>query len=346
MAKVSVKELTEFGVRLLVKKGVPREKALYLADIAATTEACGISTHGAVMFGYYDAMVGARIDPVADPAVVVDKGAVAVIDVGRSFTQLAMRLAVGLAREKAHRHGVAMVAARNGSWLGALGVYVLPLAREGFFAQLWVQSCACKDSAPYGGIDARFSTNPVALAFPAPDGPVIADFSTAAMSMGRVRRLTLRGQRAPEPVFFDKAGRLTDDPGAMTGGGAMLLAGGLREGYKGYALALWCEALTAMAGGNCNNPTLEQRQCFNLMVIDPGAFGALEHYRAEMERFVRHVRSSRVQDGVDAIRLPGERMLRRLAESERDGVPLEPEVLDALNEVARRNGLPALRLLG
>ena len=345
MPRTSISDLADFGARLLVAKGVAADKARLIAESAAMTEAAGIATHGAVIFGYWDKMVGGSIDPAAAPRIVREKSATALIDGERVFGQLAMRLASEVASRKAREHGAAVVAVRNTSWIAGLGVYLVPLVRSGFLAQLWVQSCACKDAAPYGGVDARLSTNPVALAFPTPCGPVIADFSTSCMSMGRARRLADAGGSTPLPAFFDKHGRPSRDPKDLFDGGAMMPAGGDFEGYKGTALSVWIEALTAMAGGHTNNPKLEQRQTCTLVVIDPEAFEGGDHYRREMEQFVAHVKSSRVREGFDGIRLPGERMLHRLSQSEREGVELSPSLVATLNEIAARNGIQPLRLM-
>jgi len=340
-------ELTDFGAGLLVKKGVAAADARYIAELAVRTEARGVATHGAVIFTNFDEQVGKTIDPAAKPRLVRESGAAALIDGGRCFSQLAMRLAQELAVRKAREHGVAMVAVRNSSWLAGLGTYLLPLAEQGFLAQLWAQSSACRDCAPPGGIDGRFSTNPVALAFPAPEGPVVADFSTAAMSFGRARRLAAAGRKAPAPVFVDPEGRLTDDPKvAVDREGTMLFMGGETEGYKGYAFSLWAEALTAVAGGSCNNPKVEGRQSFNLLVIDPEAFGGSDYYRKELERFVAHVRSSRLRPGAEAIRLPGERARRSEAEAARRGVELDPGLFEKLNAIAAKHGLKPLKPVG
>jgi L-lactate dehydrogenase len=231
--------------------------------------------------------------------------------------------------------------------VAGLGSYLLPLAEQGFFAQLWAQSSACKDCAPVGGIDGKFSTNPVGLAFPAPEGPVVADFSTAVMSFGKARRLAAQGRKTPAPVFVDPQGRLSDDPEVATSrDGTMLFMGGEGEGYKGYAFSLWCEALAAMAGGSANNPNAEGRQNFNLTVIDPEAFAGSDYYLKEMRRFIAHVKSSRLRPGVKAIRLPGDRARQQAAESAKRGVELAPELFDKLNAIAAKHGLAPLALKG
>ena len=162
MATFTRDQLVAFGVRLLKAKGVPEANARYIADIVALTEAFGAKTHGVTFLTYADSMIPGELDAKAEPLVVNEKGASALLDGNNGFSQLAMRLGVSLALKKARQNGIAMIAVRNAFWLGALGPYLIEPARQGFFAQMTAQTSTCKDCAPFGGIDARFSTNPVA----------------------------------------------------------------------------------------------------------------------------------------------------------------------------------------
>ncbi len=342
MPAVSRADLEAFGLGLLTHKGVPEQTARYIARTAVDAEAMGLHTHGVASFVFLGKQLGQAIDPKAEPLVVKDKGATALIDGNGAPGQLAMQKACGIAREKAREFGIAMVGVRRSFWLGALGVYLVPLAQEGFLAQMWAQASTCKDCAPVGGIDARFSTNPVAMAFPTDGDPAVADFSTASVSMGAAGRLIREGRRPGAPIFMDKDGNCTDDPTVMKDNGTILFTGGVTQGHKGYALSLWCEALTAVAGGDCNNPEADNRQSFNLTVIDPEAFAGAEAYQKEMRRFIAHVKSSRLRPGFDEIRLPGERALRAMREAEESGVWVEDGMLEKLNGLAEANGIPGV----
>lgn len=340
MMRVAWGELENFGTLLLKAKGVPERTARYISETAVKTEAFGATTHGLAVWGYLAEQIGAKIDPAAQPEMVAEHGASAVIEGNGGIGQAAMEKAVQFAMDNAPKQGVAMVAVRNVSWLGALGVYLMPLAERGLLAQMWAQTSACRDCAPLGGIDARFSTNPMALAFPTGGDPVIADFSTASMSMGKAGQLQRAGRRAPEKVFMDKEGRLTDDPNVMRNDGTMLFLGGEHFGHKGYALSLWCEALTALAGGRCNDPDSPSRQNFCLMAAAPELFAGRERYDKEMKRFIAHVRSSRVRVGFEAVRLPGERGYRALREAKQKGVPVDDARLKQLRDLAARLNVP------
>jgi L-lactate dehydrogenase len=332
-------KLFDFAVALLKAKGVPDGNARTIAEIVVTTEAFGVKTHGMTFLAYADSMIPGELDPQAEPVVVRQKGASALVDGNNGFSQLAMRRALAIATKKAARHGIAMVAVRNAFWLGALGPYLIEPARQGYFAELLAQTSTCKDAAPFGGIDARFSTNPVALAFPTDADPVISDFSTAMMSMGRANQMIRKGEKAGEPAFMDKDGVLGTDPSVIKDGGTLLFLGGLRYGYRGYSLSLWNEAMTALAGGDCNNPEAKTRQSFTLTIIDPRAFAGADAYRREIARFLAFLKTSRVHPAHDRIRIPGESGFRQLKESASTGIPLEPGLVETLNKVADKNGI-------
>jgi LDH2 family malate/lactate/ureidoglycolate dehydrogenase len=284
--------------------------------------------------------VGETIDPAAAPKVVAETGAAATIDGEGILGHLAMRLAKSLAVAKAREHGVAMVSVRKTSWIGAVGPFLFDIAEGGMLAIATAQFSACEDCAPVGGIDATFSTNPIALAIPTGGDPILADFSTAVYSMGKIGQMTRDGVRAPEPVFLDKDGALSDEPGVVADGGSLLFVGGRNFGHKGYALSLWCEALTVLSGGNANNPELPQTQSFSLTVIDPEAFAGNDHFLAEMTRFLARVTGSRPRPGSEPVRLPGQRGLAALREAKRNGVPLDEQTIGKLNEIASANDVP------
>jgi len=342
MHRIDKARLTDFGVQFLLAQGVSADNATFLAQGAVLTESFGVHTHGVAIFGYWDKMLGDAIHPTAEPKVVKERAATALVDGNLAFGPLALKRAREIAADKARAAGIAMVAVNNTTWIGACGTHILPLAQAGLFAQLWTQTNTCKDCAPWGGIDAKFSTNPISLAFPTGTLPVLADFSTSALSMGKTATMAKAGQKAPENLFLDKDGTLTDDPGVVAEGGSLLFTGGEHYGYRGYGLSLWVEALTAMGGGSANNPDLPTRQCFNLTVIDPEAFAGADTYTTEIKRFLAHMRTSRLRPGFDAILLPGERAQKAAQDAAAHGVTVSEAVFDTLQELAAKHGLQPL----
>ncbi len=342
MPRIAWSTLVECGARILVAQGAPEDVAGRIAELAVETEAWGISTHGLRIFSYFESFIGREIDPKAQPRILKERAATALIDGNRAFGQLAMELARDVGIRKARQSGVAMVAVRDSFWLAGLAVHMIPLTEAGFLAQLWVQHSFGKDCAPFGGIEPRFSTNPVAFTFPTADGAMVADFSTAIVAMGKVGDWIRKGHRPDEKMFIDSKGDLTDDPLAMKQGGSMLFTGGDRHGYKGYAMSLYSEALTAVAGGRTNDPAAPSRQNWNLTVVDPEAFGGRDAYLAEMRGFLARLRTVRLRPGFTEIRLPGERGFKALAEARAQGVRVPDETVVRMNEIAAKHGVQGL----
>jgi len=335
-------EIVGFGVRLLAARGVSEANAHIVAEAAALTHAFGITTHGLTVLPYLDAQLEGNIDPTAEPTIVKQTAASALIAGDNAIGQLAVRMARDLAAEKATAQGIAMVAVTNVSWIGAVGVHLLPLAEQGLLAEAWAQSCACRDCAPFGGIDATFSTNPIALVCPTDGDAMVADFSTAAFSMGKVGAMIRNGEKSEAPLFLDKNGNLSTDPAVVKDEGSILFFGGDKFGYRGFGMSLWCEALTAVAGGNCNNPEKVQRQTFTITAINPEHFAGTDYYRSEMTRFLGHMRASRLRPGFKAIRLPGARGHAALRAARQNGLPVDSDLLDILNKTAQKNGVAPL----
>ncbi len=342
LEKISRDKLINFGIEFLTTKGVPEETAEKVVDIIADTESMGIHTHGVKLFPYFDTVIPKDLNPKAEPEIVREKSSIALIDSNSGFSQIAMIKAKEIAKAKAKETGISMVGIKNSLWMGAVGPYLVSLAKEGFFAHLWAQTSTCVDCAPFGGTEGRFSTNPIGLAFPTkPSGesPIFADFSTASMSVGKMNTLIKENQKAPEDSFLDREGSPTNDPNVVPKGGTLLFFGGINYGYKGYALSLWIEALTAMVGGSANNPASPTRQTIILMVIDPNAFEGRDYYYREMERFLKHVKSSKLRPGIKEIRFPGERALKEQEKSQREGISIDTDVLDSLRELSRKYSL-------
>jgi L-lactate dehydrogenase len=331
-----------FGVRFLTSKGAEAGNARAVAEIVVQTQAMGIHTHGLALFPYFHQNIPDRVDPRAQPRLVRESGIGAVIEGNFGFAQLAMRLAKEVAAAKAAKQGAALVTVSRCGWLGALGPYLHSLTQQGYLAQLWAQTTNCRDAAPHGGIDATFSTNPMALAIPTRGDPILADFSTTTISMGKLKRMAQKGEQAPEPIFLDAQGSLSRDPRVALEGGSVLLVGGAHYGYKGYALSLWAEAIAALAGGECNNPDTRISQSVGLLLIDPRAFAGQDHFYGQIERLKQHVRSSRPRPGFEAIRLPGERLCGSLRESADNGIPVEETLLETLNALAAEHALPPI----
>ncbi|MBL8028621.1 MAG: Ldh family oxidoreductase [Fibrobacteres bacterium] len=339
MKRIPISKLTAFGTELLVKKGFPRNEAAYLSKFIIETEAFRSTSHGLDQLFALVGNIGSRIIPGKAPKVTKNKGAMTLIDGEGVAGLLCMKIATEKAAEKAMKLGVSFTSVINTTWVGSLGSHLKKISEKGLIAMAWAQTSACKDCAPFGGITPCFSTNPIAMSFPVGKEAMIADYSTASYSMASVSRMISNGEKSATPRFVDKEGNPTTEPSVLKDGGSIMFTGLDLEGHKFYGLSLFIEALTAMSGGSANNPNVPSRQSAMLMVANPEMFAGNSYFKKEINRFVAHVKSSKVRPGFDSIKLPGERGFASLKEARKDGVPLNNTKLEKLEALAKENNI-------
>lgn len=324
---LSWEELLERLRAPLARAGYGAEHAGRIATIVRRTIGMGIHTHGVRP---WKATLGKaeRYAPGTTPALRASAPAFAVLDASRVAPQIAMEVAVTEAVARAKRFGIGAVGVHHAGWVGALGPYLIPALEAGSPCMITGQSGGCVDCAPVGGLDPLFSTNPIALAYGSTTEGMIADFSTAAISMGKTGQMIRAGLEAPEEWYRESDGTWTRDPMAMKRGGSLAFTGGKHGGHRGYAMSLWTEAMAVWAGGRAHGGEEDPGQ--NLVVTAYGA-GMVHVQGGEIERLHGLVRANRREDEATPIRIPGERALKALATARAEGVDLTPEEAEALD---------------
>ncbi len=312
----------------------------------------GHDSHGVQLAPRYVLNVLAgKLNPGASVQVAQQTGAIIVADGGMGFGQVVGRQAMDLAIAAAREGGLGLLALRNVHHLGRIGAYGDQAVAAGMLSIHFVNAVSGPPVvAPFGGREARFGTNPICIAVPpvAPGGPpLILDFATSALAIGKVRVAHAAGRPVPEGSLVDHAGRPTTDPGVMYNEGprGALLPFGL---HKGSGLALMCEILAgALTGGGTNQPaTPKDRGIVNGMlalVLDPARFGDIGAFRAETAAMVAHVKAASPPDGPPLL-VAGEKERLTRAERGRDGIPVPDATWAELCAAAAEVGIPAERL--
>jgi LDH2 family malate/lactate/ureidoglycolate dehydrogenase len=81
-----------------------------------------------------------------------------------------------------------------------------------------------------------------------------------------------------------------------------------------------------------------------IIAVDPSAFGNKEEFVSRVIALVEDLKNSATLPGVKEIRVPGEGAARMMTERKRLGIPVAPELLEALNFCAKECGIAALNL--
>src|SRR3989454_2891312 len=235
-------------------------------------------------------------------------------DGGNQSGMLAMYYATRAVIERAQAHGLALVGVNNIWMSGRSAYYVEMVARAGLIG---IHTVAAHPMvAPLGGAKAALGTNPIAFGFPMEDDPLVIDLGTSAFMGTDLQFRERLGIPLPEGAAIDEHGRPTTDAVAARRG-AILPFGG----HKGYALALAMHALGVAAE-------------YLFIAFKPDLFVPLEDYRRALAEEIAVIKATPRQEGVDEIRIPGERAYRERARLAREGLEIDRRIHDALIALA------------
>jgi LDH2 family malate/lactate/ureidoglycolate dehydrogenase len=325
---------------ILQGAGVPADQAEIVAGLLVEADLRGVDSHGAHLMSMYATRLAAGdIKPSTTVSVIADAGSTVHLDGGLGFGQIAGLEAARLVAERAREHGVAAVAVRESTHLGALGAYTSRVAEAGCI-------CLCVQNGPtfvppFGGVTALFSTNPLSYAIPTGDEPTIVyDIATTAVAGNKVLLAKKRGDKTiPAGWAADDQGRPTTDTAAASVRHLQWFGG-----HKGFGLALLVELLAGVLAGSSFGTAertasplhgdVRVAKGFVLIGIDPSRFMPLADFRSSVDTLIREIRSGDRAPGIDRIWLPGEPEHVRRLERARDGVPLPAPLLDELDRIA------------
>ena len=309
--QLSIADATDLAVRALTRSGMKHDAARIVADHLVDANLCGheFSSLPRVL-AIADEL--RKKPPPGEIRVVREDRCSAVIDGGDNVAYVVSITAIDKAVEICREEGVAVVTANNTWFSGRCAYYVERAARQGFVAMHTTNSTA--RVAPYGGIDRLMGTNPLAIAFPSEDDPLIIDISTAATTWGDVVLARAKGEPLPEGLAVDPQGRPTIDPSAALEGA--LLAWG---GHRGSGLALAVQVLGILAGSAVVIDDVSNYGLF-FLVVDPEILMPGGEFKARVSELRRTLAANRPMAGTSQVRVPGDGSLQRRQQALAAGV--------------------------
>jgi uncharacterized oxidoreductase len=329
--------------RIVAAGGSAPAEAAIVAEHLVEANLRGHDSHGVGMLvAYVRDLEAGTLKVNQTPEIVSDAGAISVWDARAGYGQVIARQAVEWAIGAARQHGVAVNGLRNAHHIGRVGTYGEIAARAGLVALHFVNVASGPPPvAPFRGKEGRFLTNPVCIAIPgtANNDPILLDFATSRVAMGKVRVAHNAGKPMHEGVLLDHAGQPTTDPAVMYGEprGVVLPFGE----HKGSGLALVCELLAGAIVGSATvtSSTPPARGIINGMlsiVIDPARLSTRDSMMAEIDAMIAWVKSASPADPDLPVLVAGEP--ERMARAERlaHGIPIDDETWSQLAAIAER----------
>ncbi len=344
--RIDADRLTEFTSAIVRKGGGSDATADEVARTLVEANLTGHDSHGVGMIpAYMGGIAAGQLVPDARAEIVQDLGPFLLVDGNLGFGQCVARQAMEWAIDRARQQHIAVLSLRNSFHIGRIGDWGEMAAEAGFLSIHYVNVLSPNSLvAPFGGSDARFSTNPYCTAFPASDRhPMfLLDMATSTIAQGKTRVAYMKGEKVPEGCLIDHDGNPTNDPSVMFEEplGA-LRAMGL---HKGSGLALICDILGgSFSGGGAYLPEriVPDRIVNNMLaiLIDPNVFGGAEAFYRDLDAYTDWVKASPPAPDTDAVRFPGDLERETRIERGKSGIPIDDATWALLLETAGSVGL-------
>ena len=342
-ARYAAEALATFAQSLLQRAGLAAEMASDVAAILVEGDLLGHDTHGLALLAPYLAQIDhGGMARSGSYTRIHGRGAAATWDgrrlPGPWLVLRAMEAATTMARE----HGTGTVVIRRSHHIACLAAYLKRATDQGLVMQLICSDPNSASVAPFGGTRALFTPNPLAIGFPTQGDPVLVDVSASLTTNGMTGRLHRQGKKLEHAWLLDASGAETNDPAVLfdTPPGTLQPLGGMEAGHKGYGLALWVEAVTGgLAGFGRADPKEGWGATVFLQIIDPQAFAGIDAFAHQMQGVAEACRNNPPRAGGAAVRLPGERGLKKRRAQGAAGVALNAEIMPTLQPWADRLGV-------
>lgn len=251
---------------------------------------------------YCTQLVSGRVKGDVEPKVTAPRPGAIAVDAKFGFAQPAFARGLPQAVAAAQKLGVATLSVGHAHTCTSVGFFTEQIAAQGLIG-IGMTNASAIVSGP-GGKTPILGTNPIAFTIPGAAGDVPrmhADFSTAAVALGKITMAKAAGEAIPLGWAVDRDGKPTTDPAAALGGSLVSAAE-----YKGWALGLLVEIMAAGLTGSVNSLDVKGLKLPDgpphglgqvYILVDPAA-----HSAAFADRFDRLATAVASDPGV---RIPG-----------------------------------------
>lgn len=354
----SYQQLFDFTNSVFQKIGCSPEHAHTATTTLLAADLRGIDSHGiARLSGYVRLWEVKRVNATPDIKIIHETPSTAVVDGDSGLGLVVAPFAMQIAIEKAKKVGTGWVSVQNSNHFGIAGYHAMMALQYDMMGIAMTNASPLV--APTFSIDKMLGTNPICVAAPAGKEPAfVADLATTTAANGKLEILQRKNLETPTGWVQDKDGNESHDPHILKKGGALLPLGGDREhgSHKGYALGAIVDIFSALLSGANYAPWVPPFPAYVPMPAQqPGkgighflgamridAFRPADEFKKDMDHWIQGFRSCKTIPGEEKVLVPGDPEREYEAIRSRDGIPLLTPVVDDLQSLAEKFGLPVL----
>lgn len=330
---VSPEAMQKEFMRVLTSRRMPRERAQTCASIFTANTAEGVFTHGVYRFPRFVEYIDKEIIRVdADPVCGHSAGVLETWDGHFGPGPTNALHCTHRAMELADQYGMGCVAiAHTNHWMRG-GTYGTLAAANGYAFIGWTNTTA--NLPAWGARDAKLGNNPLVIAVPHGDVPVVLDMAMSQYSYGAMELARAKGEQLPVPGGYDVTGKLSDDPEAILESRRALPVGF----WKGSGLALVLDLLAVSLSGGLSTSEISRRDAETdvSQVFIAISLASLPHAAAVdsmISNVIADYQSSAPDSREHSIRYPGEKAIRMRAAAEKNGIPVMRHVWEQIQKL-------------
>jgi LDH2 family malate/lactate/ureidoglycolate dehydrogenase len=329
--------LKEFCVNILVKTGLKIKDADIIAETLICADLRGVKSHGIVRLPTYVEKIEKGIVSLSEDMVFEkNNGATALLDAKNGLGQLAGYKAMHSAIDIARLYGIGMVGVKNSNHFGIASYYSLLALKEDMIGIVTTNSSPA--IAPYGTTTPLLGTNPLAVAIPSKEKPIVLDMSMSTVARGRIRYAALTDQEIPVGWGLDITGNPTKDPNEALKG-SLVPIGGVKGSGLALVIDLLCGVLTStcLTGEvkNITDMSGPSKTGHVFWAVNISSFIDPELFKNNISTVINNIKSMD-KAGPNEIFMPGEIEYNLEMIRSEEGIPLEQDVIKTLNNLAKK----------
>lgn len=320
--------------RILSSLGTPADVATAQATMFLEGDLRGHTSHGIRRLDVLVQRIRKDLaNPSAQPILTWTSSAVLRVDGQNGLGPFVAEKTLNELLTRVSTTGITIAAISGASHLGMLSPYVESVAGRGIIGIAMTTSEALVH--PWGGITSMIGTNPLAIAIPTSDDPVVLDMATGEISRGKVLDYAARGIPLPMGAAIDELGTPTTDARQALRGSISPFGGA-----KGYALGVVLEvliaSLTSTPLGRDVHGTVDTEFPVSkgdlFILIDPAAFG--NGISSSVSAYLDELRSMPPAPGYESVSIPGDRSRSARRANLLQGVPVPKVTWERVIQIA------------
>lgn len=338
---IPIEQIVDWGNEVFRKAGLTGEEAKCVMDVLECATMRGVDTHGVYLIPRYTNVALALKR--GKMFIAQENETTCTIDGNNDIGQIVATRAMEKAMEIAGKKGVGVVVVRNSNHFGPCCHYSLMAPPKNMIGFVTTVGTDCMP--PWGGIRSLVGNNPISIAMPGFDYPIVLDMALSAVAVNKVKIYARDNKPIPLGWGLDKNGYPTTDASKAD------LMAPIGE-YKGVNLAIMIDLFCGILSKGAFSVDIAKMDeygrarkithCF--MALRISDFVDMDYYYARLKEYDDRFHACGVRADVDKIYMPGEKEYEISQSRKKDGIPCEAHLIRQFDEIADKVG--ARHILG